>query len=149
MKAGESKFGVGDLMALSTDAILNHSTVPLRIATFVGLVVAVLTVLGIIAVVVARFALGQAWPAGFATETILILLGISLNALFLGIIGEYLGRIYKQIKPRPVTVIESSVGDGRVSTGAGSPSAAGSAAGAPAATPASERTAAAEAEGRP
>ncbi len=108
--SGESKFKMRDLMSLSMDAILNHSTVPLRIATFVGLAVAVLTVLGVVGVVIARSALGQAWPAGFATETILILLGISLNALFLGIIGEYLGRIYKQVKPRPITVVEDSVG---------------------------------------
>jgi hypothetical protein len=37
------------------------------------------------------------------------LFSISLNAVFLGIIGEYLGRIYKQIKPRSITVIEKSI----------------------------------------
>jgi hypothetical protein len=52
---------------------------------------------------------GTEWPQGFATITILILFGISLNALFLGIIGEYIGRIYDQVRIRPTTVIECSL----------------------------------------
>ena len=52
---------------------------------------------------------GSNWVAGFATTTILILLSLSLNALFLGIIGEYLGRIYKQLKSSPDTIIEKKL----------------------------------------
>jgi dolichol-phosphate mannosyltransferase len=48
------------------------------------------------------------WPEGFATTTVLLLFGISLNAIFLGIIGEYVGRIYAQVRFRPTTVIEQS-----------------------------------------
>ena len=48
-------------------------------------------------------------PAGFVTTTVLIMTGIILNALFLGIIGAYLGRIYQQVKRRPITIIEQRI----------------------------------------
>lgn len=106
---GESKFSVGDLFNLAVDGILNHSTVPLRLATYTGLFLSVVTALGLIFTVFARFAFGSSWPAGFATITILVLLSLSVNALFLGIIGEYLGRIYKQVKQRPLTIVEAEL----------------------------------------
>ena len=64
---------------------------PLRVATFIGLAVAVMTLVGGGVFVVGRLAAGAEWPAGFATLAVLTLGGMSLNALFLGIIGEYLG----------------------------------------------------------
>ncbi|MBI4704853.1 MAG: glycosyltransferase family 2 protein [Deltaproteobacteria bacterium] len=105
---GESKFSLRDLCALGLDGILSHSTVPLRLATYTGLVVSVLTSLGIVGYIVGKVLYGQSWPAGFATTTLLILLSLSLNALFLGVIGEYVGRIYQQVRRRPLTVIEES-----------------------------------------
>lgn len=110
---GESKFSLKDLIALSFDAILNHSIIPLRIASYVGMFVASATLIGTIGMFIARWFFGADWPAGFATTTILILFSISLNALFLGIIGEYLGRIYKQVKPSSITVIEKSIDNNR------------------------------------
>jgi len=112
---GESKFSFGDLLGLAIDGILNHSIVPLRIATYTGLMVSTLTFLAMGIYFIGKFLLGQNWPAGFATTTVLLLLSISLNALFLGIIGEYLGRIYKQVKKRPLTIIEQQISEGEVS----------------------------------
>lgn len=106
---GASKFSAHDLLALSLDGILNHSILPLRFATYTGLVVSLLTFVGMAVFLVGRLAFGQLWPAGFATTTMLILLSLSLNALFLGIIGEYLGRIYKQVKRGPNTIIERAI----------------------------------------
>lgn len=106
---GESKFKMRDLIALAVDGILSHSTVPLRIATYTGLSVSVFTFLGMVVYVVGKIFYGSDWPAGFATTTLLILLSLSLNALFLGIIGEYVGRIYQQVRKRPLTIIEHSV----------------------------------------
>lgn len=108
---GESKFRWRDLSALAIDGILSHSTVPLRLATYLGLIVSVVTVIALVVVVVGKFAFGQEWPAGIATIWVLILLSISLNALFLGIIGEYVGRIYKQVKAPAMVVVEETVGD--------------------------------------
>jgi polyisoprenyl-phosphate glycosyltransferase len=106
---GSSKFSMRDLIGLALDGILNHSIVPLRIATFTGLIVSLLTFLGLIYYGIDRLAFRRDWPPGLATTTLLILLTLSLNALFLGILGEYLGRIYKQIKKRPLTIIERKI----------------------------------------
>jgi polyisoprenyl-phosphate glycosyltransferase len=129
---GESKFSLRDLFGLALDGILSHSTVPLRAATYTGLVISVLTLLALVGYVVGRLWVGKDWPAGFATTTILILLSLSLNALFLGIIGEYVGRIYQQVRRRPLTIIEHRIdraparvgaagGDGERSVEAGAP----------------------------
>src|SRR5213079_701196 len=56
-----------------------------------------------------RVFFGIDWPPGFATTTVLLLFGISLNGIFLGIIGEYIGRIYNQVRWRPTAVVERSV----------------------------------------
>jgi len=108
-KAGTSKFSLRGLVALSADGILNHSVVPLRVASYTGLGVVVLILLGSVFFLIGRFAFGAEWPPGFATTTLLIMLGIALNGLFLGIIGEYVGRIYKQIKRGPNTIVELAI----------------------------------------
>ncbi|MET3722993.1 glycosyltransferase family 2 protein [Sphingomonas trueperi] len=108
--AGESKFPLSKMLALATDGVLNHSLVPLRVASGVGLLVGLSTTVLLAVYLLGRLVFGQAWPAGFATTTMLLLLGITLNALFLGIIGEYLGRIFLQVKRRPAPIIEAYVG---------------------------------------
>lgn len=106
---GKSKFPLRRLIELAVDGILNHSVVPLRIATYTGLLVSVVTFTAILFYVAGKLFFGQNWPAGFTTLAILLLFSLSLNALFLGIIGEYLGRIYHQVKKRPLTVIEKTI----------------------------------------
>ncbi len=106
---GESKFKMRDLFALAFDGILSHSTVPLRIATYTGLVISLLTFLALVGYTIGKLAFDKDWPAGFATTTLLLLLSLSLNALFLGVIGEYVGRIYQQVRKRPMTIIEHTI----------------------------------------
>lgn len=108
-KRGKSKFLLRDLFALALDGILSHSTVPLRMATYTGLFVSVVTFCAIVGYFVGRIVVGKTWPAGFATLTILTLLSLSLNAVFLGVIGEYVGRIYQQVRRRPLAIIEHHV----------------------------------------
>ena len=104
-----SKFSFSQLLSLSLDGILYHSVVPLRVATLAGFAMALITFMGIVIYFVGNVMYGQAWPTGFATTTILILFSITLNALFLGIIGEYLGRIYQQVKKHPAYIIEKTL----------------------------------------
>lgn len=106
---GKTKFSVSALFGLAVDGILNHSIMPLRFASYVGITVSLLTILSIFGYGIGRFVFGADWPRGFATTTVLLLGSISLNALFLGIIGEYLGRIYQQVKPRPISIIEEKL----------------------------------------
>lgn len=107
---GESKFPFSKLVSLAVDGILNHSTVPLRISTYFGLTVSAITLVGTVGYASAKLLFGSRWPAGFATLALLGLLSISINAMLLGIIGEYLGRLYRQSKKQPLTIIEDVAG---------------------------------------
>ena len=106
---GSSSFRLGHLVNLALDGIVNHSTVPLRIASFVGLLLAAAAVLMVGVYFVLRFTNGASWPPGFATLTVLILVSLATNAILLGIIGEYLARIYRQVKPGPLTIVERRI----------------------------------------
>jgi polyisoprenyl-phosphate glycosyltransferase len=107
--SGESKFPFSKLVSLALDGILNHSVIPLRISTYFGFMISTFTFLGVIAYSTVRLVTHAAWPAGFATLAVLILGSISINAMLLGIIGEYLGRMYRQMKRGPLTIVESSI----------------------------------------
>jgi glycosyltransferase involved in cell wall biosynthesis len=104
--AGKSKFPFKAMLALAVDGVLNHSLLPLRLASTLSLLFGTLTLLLVFVYLVASFILGQDWPAGFTTTTVLLLTSITLNAMFLGIIGEYVGRIFMQSKHRPIPIIE-------------------------------------------
>jgi polyisoprenyl-phosphate glycosyltransferase len=106
---GESKFNLWRLISLGMDGILNHSVLPLRIATFAGLIMFALAILGMVYYAFARWMFRGDWPEGLASTSILLLFSIGMNSLLLGIIGEYLGRIYKNVKRAPLTIIESRI----------------------------------------
>ena len=106
---GESKFTLRQLLGLALDGILNHSIVPLRIATYLGLLIALFTFAAILFYTIGALFFARTWPPGFATVTVLLLASLSLNALFLGVIGEYVGRIYRHMKRGSLTVIEEEV----------------------------------------
>lgn len=106
---GESKFSMMGYIGFALDGILNHSVVPLRIASYFGLAVSTLTLVAAFGYLAGRMILGKEWPAGFATTTFLILASLSIIAMFLGIIGEYLARIYKQVKRQWPVIVEKRV----------------------------------------
>ena len=106
---GKSKFMIKDLIGLALDGILNHSIIPLRIATFIGFFVSMIAVVLSLIYFTGKLLYGPFWDAGFATTTILILISIGLNGFFLGIIGEYIGRIFKQVKYSSLTIIEEKI----------------------------------------
>ena len=109
--AGESKFLLKDLIKLSVDGFLNHSTVPLRLATMIGLIVSILTLLTGVGFFISKVFFEQEWPRGFATTTILILLSLSIISLLLGVIGEYLSRIYEQLRQSSKVIVEEEIGN--------------------------------------
>ncbi len=106
---GRSKFPFAKLVSFGLDGIISHSVLPLRIATYVGLTLSVVTFLLSIFYVISALLFRANWPPGFATTTVLILLGMSLNAIFMGVLGEYVSRIYQQAKHRPMTLIERTI----------------------------------------
>ncbi len=107
--AGESKFGLKALIGLALDGVLNHSLLPLRIASLTGLTVGVLTLILTFVYMVGRLLFGQDWPAGFATTTMLLLMSIAMNAIFMGILGEYVGRIFLQAKHSSEPLVETKL----------------------------------------
>ena len=106
---GRSKFPFIRLVDFARDGIVANSVVPLRLATYIGLFISILAFIVGAIYTVRALTFGSTWPRGFATTTVLILMGIGINGIFLGIIGEYIARIYHQIRPRPITVIEKSI----------------------------------------
>lgn len=106
--AGRSQFGTLRLVSLGLTAVLNHSTVPLRIATYTGLIIILGTVALTIFYLISKF-LDPNLPPGFISIQLLILFGIGLNAFLLGIIGEYILRIYRTIRSDPIAIIEQSL----------------------------------------
>lgn len=107
--AGVTKYPLKKLMRLSADGIISFSLVPLRLAIWMGFAVASLACIGIVYAVIVRLAT-DAWVQGWAILfTALLFLG-GVQMIFLGVIGEYLGRIYMQSKQRPLYFIKERYG---------------------------------------
>lgn len=102
---GKTKFPFRKMAELAVDGIVGHSMVPLRVASIVGLFIAVITFLISLGYVILRLTVGIEAPLGFTTIVVLILLSASMNAIFLGILGEYVARIFGQTRWRPMTII--------------------------------------------
>lgn len=103
--AGKSKYSTLKLLRLASDGIFAFSIVPLRAAAVVGAIAIVLSIAFALYAVYAKFFLDQS-PAGFTAITILITFLSGVNILFVGVIGEYVGRIYEEVKARPVYIVE-------------------------------------------
>ncbi len=98
--AGRSKFPLAGLISFALDGIVAHSVAPLRLATLAGLA------LGVVTAGATAFRLLGGGPDAVV---LLLLFATSLNALLLGLIGEYLGRLYSQSRGRPIAIIESTI----------------------------------------
>jgi dolichol-phosphate mannosyltransferase len=101
--AGETKFTVRRMLRFSIDAISSFSHAPLRLATYVGFVLAAIAFLAMPVIVGLRLA--GAYQSGFATITLIVLLLGGIQLIAIGILGEYLGRIYDEVKRRPLYVV--------------------------------------------
>jgi len=107
--AGRTKYSALKLLKLAFDGIFAFSIVPLRAAAILGVAAVALSTLFAAYSIVAKFLLHQS-PQGF-TATILVVTFLSgVNLFFLGIVGEYVGRIYEETKARPLYVISRVAG---------------------------------------
>ncbi len=102
--AGESKYGPVKLFRLAFDGIFAFSMAPLRAASWLGLVTIVVALLYAGYSVYVKLILGKS-PTGFTAIIVIIALLSGVQLLILGIIGEYLGRVYEETKGRPLYVI--------------------------------------------
>lgn len=106
---GVSKFNLWRLISLAVDGILNHSTAPLRVATGIGFLMCAAAAAGVVYFTINKLFLHGNWPPGIASISVLVLFSIGLNALLLGILGEYIGRIFKNVKEGPLVIIEDVI----------------------------------------
>jgi dolichol-phosphate mannosyltransferase len=107
--AGSSKYPLRKMLALAIDGIVSFSAVPLKIVTSVGLAFSALSVLGIIYAVAQRL-LTDNWVPGWTLIFIAVMLIGGLQFIFLGVIGEYIGRIYSEAKNRPLYLVMEELG---------------------------------------
>ncbi|HEX7737106.1 MAG TPA: glycosyltransferase family 2 protein [Ktedonobacteraceae bacterium] len=101
--AGETKYPLGKMLRFSMDAITSFSHVPLKLATSFGFFLAGLSLLGIIVAAIARIFFGVI--TGQASTLVLVLFLGGVQLIFLGILGEYLGRIYDEVRSRPLYIV--------------------------------------------
>ncbi|HUB36260.1 MAG TPA: glycosyltransferase family 2 protein [Solirubrobacteraceae bacterium] len=101
--AGETKYTLRKMLRFSLDAIASFSHLPLQLATYAGLMSAGLAFVAIPVVIVLHFS-GSYLP-GFGSITIAILLLGGIQLIALGVIGEYVGRIYDEVKHRPLYIV--------------------------------------------
>ncbi len=103
--AGETKWNYFKLFDLAIDGIVSFTTAPLRISTFMGIAVSLLSFIYIVVVVARTIAFGTDL-AGYPSMMAVILFLGGVQLLSLGIIGEYIGRIFNETKRRPLYLIE-------------------------------------------
>ena len=102
--AGETKYPFRKMLKFSFDGITSFSTVPLKFATWMGSATAFLAVVYLVSVFI-QWVLGYT-VEGWATIMVAMLFMGSVQLICLGILGEYLGRVFNEVKPRPMYVVE-------------------------------------------
>jgi dolichol-phosphate mannosyltransferase len=109
--AGETKYPFRKMLRLAVDAITGFSIVPLRLATWTALVTTFLGTLMLLWVIVQRFAGNTV--SGWASVMVVVLVLSSVQLLTIGILGEYVGRLYLQSKQRPRYIVERLIAGGK------------------------------------
>jgi dolichol-phosphate mannosyltransferase len=112
--AGTTKYSLRKMFNFATDGIISFSNKPLRLAAWLGVAISSLSVLGI------SYALGlrlltNEWVSGWTFLIVAVLFMGGVQLLFLGLIGEYIGRVYQEAKGRPLYLIQETNGFDRAS----------------------------------
>lgn len=108
-KAGISKYPFKKMFRFASDAIISFSTKPLRVATNIGLLASLLSVIGIFYVFAQRV-FTSTWVEGWTALMITVLFFGGVQLISLGVIGEYLGRVYEESKDRPLYIVRERIG---------------------------------------
>ncbi len=107
--AGETKYPLKKMLKLAGDGIFSFSYKPLKLATFIGMLVSVCSFIYLVVVLIQRFVkndIVSGWASSIAVT--LFLNGVML--IVIGIMGEYVGRIYEEVKARPLYIIGELMG---------------------------------------
>ena len=107
--AGETKYPFTKMLRLAVDSLLSFSLVPLRLATWAGFLAAGIAMSGILYALVVRF-FTDVWVSGWTALLIAILFLGGVQLVLIGVLGEYLGRIYAEVKRRPLYLVKERLG---------------------------------------
>jgi glycosyltransferase involved in cell wall biosynthesis len=114
--AGTSGYNLKKMLALTADRIFSYSLFPIKVATYFGVFMGLMSILLGMFFIVQKFALDSVVP-GWTSLIVLSLFLFGLNFVFMGLIGEYLGRIYMESKGRPRYITETIIDSTRKDTG--------------------------------
>lgn len=103
---GDTKFKFVNLWKLALDGVFSFSTLPLKIWTYIGGTLAILSIVYMIFTVLKTMILGIDMPGYASLVTFVLLIG-GMNLIGIGILGEYIGRIFIEVKGRPLYIVES------------------------------------------
>ncbi len=108
--AGVTKFSILKMVRFALDGIFSFSILPLRLATWTGFTASALAILGIAVVVLGRIFGMPGLVKGWSSTVIAVLFVGGVQLICLGIIGEYVGRIYGESKRRPLYIVDERMG---------------------------------------
>lgn len=103
--SGESKWSITKLFKYAFEGIFAFSTMPLKIATFVGVLSSLASIIYLVVIIIQKIFFGIDIP-GYATIVVLILFIGGVQLFGLGILGEYLSKMYIQVKDRPIYILK-------------------------------------------
>ncbi len=106
--AGETKYPLRKMLRFAVDGITSFSVVPLRLATYLGFFISFVSVLVALWAMFVHFVLSSTVP-GWTAQVVITSLLASVQLVMIGILGEYVGRIYEQVKQRPLYVVGERV----------------------------------------
>ena len=107
--SGGSRWNLRRLISVALDGLTSFSTLPLRVSTLFGLVISLIAFAYAMLFIVKTMIFGTDVP-GFPTIVISVMFLSGVQLVFLGIIGEYLGRIYEEVKARPLYLVADEIG---------------------------------------
>lgn len=107
--AGKSKYSLAKLLRLAFDGFFAFTVIPLRMATILGLMAIFFSSLFALYSLYARLVEDRS-PQGFTALILVITFLSGVNLLFMGVVGEYVGRVYEEVKGRPLYIVKRIIG---------------------------------------
>lgn len=111
-RTGKPQYTFSKLCRLAIDGFISFSYVPLRVASMLGFLISGLALIGIVVVLIWRVMGLLPKGAGVATIALSVLFIGGVQLLTLGVLGEYVGRIFDEVKGRPIAIVSEIVGEG-------------------------------------
>lgn len=107
--AGETHYTFSKMLNFAMEGITTFSTKPLRIATYIGFMAAAFGFLGIVYAVIGKIFLPSYWVTGWTALFVGIMFLGGVQLITIGIIGEYIGKVYREVQRRPQYLIEEKI----------------------------------------